>query len=174
MPKRKDPDDYPLELATRDRDDHAAVAIVPGPKEQTLTFVLQNRGVFAGHWLLPGGHVQPGENPEQAARRETAEEAGIHLGALALTGIYDVHGRDSGLPYWFRMHVYRALRPCGIPESFVPNPTEVSQVSQTYPSEILPHPIDMCILNEAGLADYDPGFVHRLLGADGVAMSRLE
>ncbi|MFD0776414.1 NUDIX domain-containing protein [Streptomonospora algeriensis] len=149
----------------------AAAAIVPGP-ERTLTFVLQNRGVFAGHWLLPGGRIQEGESAEQAARREAAEESGVNLGPLAPTGIYDIRGRteDEG-PFWFRMHVYRALRPCAVLEGFAPDPAEIGGVCQGHPRDVLPHPTDMVVLNEAGLADYDPALVNRLLMADGVAMS---
>ena len=34
------------------------------------------------HWLTPGGGVEPGETPREAAIRETAEETGIQIGAL--------------------------------------------------------------------------------------------
>ncbi|HKR52249.1 MAG TPA: NUDIX domain-containing protein [Pseudonocardiaceae bacterium] len=30
-----------------------------------------------GKWMLPGGHVEPDENPAEAALREVAEEAGL-------------------------------------------------------------------------------------------------
>lgn len=33
--------------------------------------------INAGLWLPPGGHVEPGEHPVEAARREAREELGI-------------------------------------------------------------------------------------------------
>jgi mutator protein MutT len=33
-------------------------------------------------WNLPGGCIEPGETPAQAAVRETAEETGLHVRAL--------------------------------------------------------------------------------------------
>ena len=30
-------------------------------------------------WMQPGGHIEPGENPADAALRECAEETGLHL-----------------------------------------------------------------------------------------------
>jgi len=38
-----------------------------------------DRGVFPGQWALSGGGMEPGENIEQALRREIAEELGDEL-----------------------------------------------------------------------------------------------
>ncbi|GAB3210817.1 NUDIX hydrolase [Marinactinospora thermotolerans] len=148
-----------------------AVAIVPGP-DGTLTFVLQNCGAYIGHWLLPGGYIDPGETPEQAARREAAEEAGVDAGALAPCGVYDLYGRFKDEPYAFRLHVYRASEPSVVREGFAFDPEEISGICQARPDEILPHPTDMRILNDVGLADYDEELIDKLLDTDEVTMIR--
>lgn len=42
---------------------------------------------WQGHWTLPGGGVEFGENPEQAMIREIEEETGLHVKATAIAGI---------------------------------------------------------------------------------------
>ena len=41
-----------------------------------------------GEWGVPGGAIEPGEEPAQAAVRETYEETGLHVEALRLVGIF--------------------------------------------------------------------------------------
>lgn len=41
-------------------------------------------------WDIPGGHIEPGESPEQAAVCETLEEAGILVEPLELIGVQEL------------------------------------------------------------------------------------
>ncbi len=50
-------------------------ALVLGPRG-----VLLHRHKRLGLWLQPGGHLEPGETPWAAARREAEEETGLRLG----------------------------------------------------------------------------------------------
>lgn len=67
-------------------------------RKDKLCVLLIRRGwkPFAGMLALPGGHIDPGERPAEAARRELAEETGIHLdlGQLTLIDTYADPGRD--------------------------------------------------------------------------------
>ena len=38
-------------------------------------------------WQLPGGWIEPGESPEQTARREVMEETGLDLDELRFVGL---------------------------------------------------------------------------------------
>jgi 8-oxo-dGTP pyrophosphatase MutT (NUDIX family) len=53
-----------------------AVFVVHGDR------VLLHRHRRLGRWLPPGGHVEPGETPDEAAVRETLEETGLHVELL--------------------------------------------------------------------------------------------
>ena len=41
-----------------------------------------------GAWDLPAGYLDPGESPEEAARRETREESGLEVELVRLVGVY--------------------------------------------------------------------------------------
>jgi 8-oxo-dGTP pyrophosphatase MutT (NUDIX family) len=54
----------------------------------TFLLVRQHRPVTGGPCIeLPSGHVDPGETPEQAGRRELLEETGMIAGAMELLGV---------------------------------------------------------------------------------------
>ena len=50
----------------------------------------------AGQWALPGGRLDAGETPVQAALRETHEELGLLLGDGAVLGLLDDYVTRSG------------------------------------------------------------------------------
>jgi len=49
-----------------------------------------HRHKLLGLWLQPGGHIDPGEEPWEAALREAAEETGLELRPAAGTALFHV------------------------------------------------------------------------------------
>ena len=57
-----------------------AIILINDRKEVLLQLRDNNPAIsFANSWTLPGGVVESGETPEQAAHRELAEETGLDL-----------------------------------------------------------------------------------------------
>ena len=48
-------------------------------KDGKILLLLRRLGWKTGYWGPPGGHIDPGETPKQAAVRETFEEAGLRI-----------------------------------------------------------------------------------------------
>jgi ADP-ribose pyrophosphatase YjhB (NUDIX family) len=87
------------------------------------------------NWELPGGFVEPGESPDEGARRELHEETGLQLEIDRLSGVYfePDHALGSALHFVFRFRQ---------PEEVVPvaASAEISEVA-FWPTDDLPGPI---------------------------------
>lgn len=64
-------------------------------------------------WDIVGGHIEPGESPEQALRRECREELGVEIEAFAL---YEVRVMDPEVT----MHAFLVTRWRGEPANVAP------------------------------------------------------
>jgi 8-oxo-dGTP pyrophosphatase MutT (NUDIX family) len=108
---------------------HAAVLvpILAGARPSVL-LTLRSGGLnaHAGQVAFPGGRIEPGESPEQAALREAAEEVGLDPAAAALIGRLPEHLTGTG----YRVTpIVATLAP---PEAWRPDPGEVAEVFE-YP-----------------------------------------
>jgi 8-oxo-dGTP pyrophosphatase MutT (NUDIX family) len=140
----------PIAAADRRTLRHAAVAIVvteaghgaglPGlathadwSTEAALVLTRRHAGLrrHAGQWALPGGRIDAGESPEQAALRELAEEVGLVLPPDAVLGRLDDYATRSG--YLITPVVAWA----GAARGMVANPQEVDSIHRIPVREFL-------------------------------------
>ncbi len=66
-----------------------AVGVLRTPDGRVLLAERKAGKDAAGFWELPGGQVDPGETPAQAAARELLEEVGVHAEELAPWRVYE-------------------------------------------------------------------------------------
>ena len=63
-----------------------AGGVVTAPRRGAPTVLLARASRPPHDWVLPKGHIEPGETPEQTARREVLEETGVEAGVIASLG----------------------------------------------------------------------------------------
>ncbi len=133
-------------VATR----HAAVAVAlidegPGadldgmprhavPSERAAILLTRRAASMRNHpgqWALPGGLIDPGETPEQAAMRELAEEVDLRVGPECVLGRLDDFATRSGFV------ITPVIVWAGPGEFLVANPDEVQSVHRIPVEEFL-------------------------------------
>ena len=92
-----------------------AIVAVPVTREGRIVLIGQYRYPHGKtHWEVPAGRISRGEDPEQAARRETREETGYEPGRMvALPGFYPANGITA---HWAHAFVALDCVEAGAPE----------------------------------------------------------
>lgn len=107
---------------------HSAVALCVMPNEAgEASFVITRRApklkAHAGQLALPGGRIDSGETPPEAALREMREEVGLALAPDDVLGVLDDYPTRSGFV------VTPVVVWCSEATELRPNPGEVSSVT---------------------------------------------
>ena len=103
----------------------------------------------AGQWALPGGRIDDGETPEQAALRELSEEVQLNLDASAVLGRLDDYVTRSGFV------ITPVVVWAGGAATLVPNPHEVQSIHRI--------PVDEFLRADAPLLETLPEHEHAVL-----------
>lgn len=125
-----------------------AITVIEADDQGGAAFVLTRRTSklrnHAGQWALPGGRLDEGETPVQAALRELHEEVGLPLGHDAVLGVLDDYVTRSG--YLMTPVVIWA----GQGAELVPNPDEVAHAYRIGMEQILaPDAVDFIEIPES-------------------------
>ncbi len=90
---------------------HAGGVVFRGDADRRVLLV---RAKPAPHdWVLPKGHIERGETPEQTARREVIEEAGVDAEPLRAIGVleFDTPNGKHVRSAYFLMRFVRSVTP---------------------------------------------------------------
>jgi ADP-ribose pyrophosphatase YjhB (NUDIX family) len=95
-------------------------------------------------WALPGGFIDYGEDPADAARREVMEETGLEVELTELLSVYGAPDRD---PRQHNVSIVYVGRASGEPAG-----GDDAARAAVFPLDALPSPL--CFDHEQILADY--------------------
>ncbi len=98
-------------------------------KDEKLLLVRER---IDGGWTMPGGWADVGDTPSKAAEREAWEEAGFHVEACKVVGVYDANRRNPLEVF----HAFKILFLCNILDGAARPSKETSEVAFFGPKEI--------------------------------------
>jgi len=104
-----DPGSIPYRTGRRPRSVVAVAVVAAQWRRRWLVHRRPAGGLLGGLWEFPGGKVEPGERPEDAARREWTEETGLPPPRLRRVGTL-VHDYTH---FRVRLHLWRGALPSG-------------------------------------------------------------
>ncbi|MFE3541545.1 NUDIX hydrolase [Nocardia sp. NPDC059177] len=127
------------------------LCVVPRTDDVLSVIVMKRayRGRNAGQWGLPGGRLEPGETPEQAAIRELHEELNLAAKPADVLGLLDDFPATSGFaitPIVVTVDDIDALRP---------NPDEVFSVHQVDLTRLAADDVPHWVRPEQAVFDHD-------------------
>lgn len=96
-----------------------------------MEYLLVTSNSNPDRWIIPAGHIEPGESPDEAALREVAEEAGVQANIVADLGSYQYHWYRHNQKILLNTHLFLMEYQA----TLIPNP-EGRQV-KFYPYETL-------------------------------------
>jgi len=97
--------------------------------EERVLMVKSNRGFTKGMWNIPGGFIDYGEHPEEAAVREVREETGVAIRLGRLLGVYKERFQS---PYFMYGFMYDGEP---LSTSLTTDPNEIEAASWMEPSQ---------------------------------------
>jgi len=120
-PGRREP--YLIEERTLVVDEAALERLKQGPRilgvglliwrGESLLLIREDKEGRRDRWLMVGGALEPGEPPEQAARREALEEVGLRLSELRLAKLVRLRFRAGRRRVTKHFLIYEAKVPEG-------------------------------------------------------------
>ena len=146
--------------------------MAPGPADDAALLLTRRAAHLrqhAGQWALPGGRMDAGETPEQAALRELNEEVGLDLQPTHVLGCLDDYATRSGFV------ITPVVVWAGAVAALAPNPDEVASIHRIPLAEFLradapmldatahsPHPVLCMPVGDSWIAAPTAAFLYQL------------